>query len=134
MAARRFEHCECAIHIRAKICLGLLDGWNDVRTRREMEHALRASRGGFDRGFVRNVRFDDLQTRVALMLLKIGTPADDEAIEDAHVPAPLDQPIDEMTADETCAARYKIDHNTLADGPVAVFVKFASDSVVCPRS
>ena len=68
------------------------------------------------------------------MLLKIGAPADDETVEDAHVPASVDQAIDEMAADEACAARYKIDHNILADGPIAVFVKFASDSVVCPRS
>ena len=66
-------------------------------TRREMEHALRASRGRVDRGFVGNVRFDDLQPRVAMMLLKIGALADDEAIEDAHVLTSADQPIDEMT-------------------------------------
>ena len=120
MAARCLENNECAIHICAKISLGLLDGRNNVRTRREMEHALRARRRGVDRCFVGNVRFDNFQPRVAVMLLKIGTPADDETVEDAHVPSSVDQPIDEMTADETCAAGDKIDHNILADGPVAV--------------
>ena len=70
-----------------------------------MEHALGASRGRVDGGFVRNVRFDNLQPRVAMVLLKIGAPADDEAIEDAHVPAFVDQPIDEVTSDKTCAAQ-----------------------------
>ena len=120
MAARCLENSECAIHICAKIRLGLLDGRNNVRTRGEMEHALRTRRRRVDRGLVGNVCFDDLQPRVAVMLLKIGTPADNETVEDAHVPSSVDQPIDEMTADESCAAGYKIDHNKLADGPVAV--------------
>src|SRR6185295_7115092 len=80
-----------------------------------MKHALGASTGGIDSILVRDICFDNVQPRVALVLLKIGAPADDEAIEDAHMPALVDQAIDEVASDEACAPSYQIDQNVLAD-------------------
>ena len=54
-----------------------------------------------------------------MVLLKIGAPADDEAIEHAYMPAFVDQPIDKMTSDKTCAASYEI-QSFLAGCPILV--------------
>ena len=56
-----------------------------------------------------------VQPRVALVLLKIGAPTDDEVVEDAHMAALVDQTIDEVASDEACAPSYQIDQNILAD-------------------
>ena len=126
---RRLENGECAIHVRAKIRFGLLDGRNDVGARREMEHALHARASRVDRGLIGNVRFDNFQPRIAMMLLKVGAPADDEAVEDAHAPALVYQAIDEMTADETRAACHQIDHNVLSN-PMTLIVPAPASIVV----
>jgi hypothetical protein len=78
--ARGLENCKCAINICAKICLGLLNGWN-------------------------------------VMLLKVGAPADDKAVEDAHVPSLVDQTIDKVTSNKARAASYQI-HSLPADRPM----------------
>jgi hypothetical protein len=105
---RGLENCKCAINIRAKVCLRLLNGWNDVCTRGQMEYALNVSAGQVDCSFVGNISFDDFQPWVAVMLLKVGAPANDKAVEDAHVPSLVDQPIDKVTSNKARAASYQI--------------------------
>jgi hypothetical protein len=82
-----------------------------------MEHSFRARAGRIDCGFVGNVGFDDFQPRIAVMLLKIGTPADDETIQHADVPAVGDQTIDKVTSNKARAASYQI-HSLPADRPM----------------
>ena len=117
MTARRLKHCECTADVRAEIRFRLLDRRNDVRARRKMKDSLRARASRIDRSLVGNIGFDDFQPRVPVMLPKICAPADDKAIEDADAPAFVDQTINEMTADETCAASDQI-QNFLADFPL----------------
>ena len=114
---RGLENCKCAINIRAKICLGLLNGRNDVCTGGQMEYALNVSAGQVDCSFVGNISFDDFQPWVAVMLLKVGAPADDKAVEDAHVPSLVDQTIDKVTSNKPRAASYQI-HSYPTDRPM----------------
>lgn len=80
-----------------------------------MKHSLGARTGGVDSILVRDICFDNVQPQVALVLLKIGAPAADETVEDAHMPSLVDQAIDEVASDEACAPSYQIDQNALAD-------------------
>ena len=115
---RGLENCKCAINIRAKICLGMLNGWNDVCTRGQMEYPLNVNAGQVDCSFVGNISFDDFQPWVAVMLLKVGAPADNKVVEDAHVPSLVDQTIDKVTSNKARAASYQI-HSFPADRPIS---------------
>jgi hypothetical protein len=76
-----------------------------------MEYALGSRHGCGHGDRVRNIGFDDTQTRISIVLLEVSAPADDQIIEHANR-APLRQKaIHQVTTDKSGAARHQIDSN-----------------------
>ena len=110
MAARGLEHRERAIDIGAKIGFRLLNRRNDVSARRKMENSFRARTRRIDGTHIGNIGLDDLKARIAVVLLQIAAPADNEIVEDANMAALVDQPIDKMASDEARTPCDQIKH------------------------
>ena len=68
------------------------------KTRSASVHAASTAR------YIGNVGLDNLKSRIAVVLLQIAAPADNEIVEHANMPAFVDQPIDKMTSDEARSA------------------------------
>ena len=117
MAARRFQHREGAVHIGAKIGFRLLYRRHDVGARRQMENAFDAGARRIDRARIGDVGLDDLELRIAFVLLQIGAPADNKVVEDAHAAPFGDQPVDKMASDKAGAPSHQINHSNLVDRP-----------------
>ena len=80
-----------------------------------MENALCARARRIDGARIGNVRLDDLKPRIALVLLQIAAPADNEIVEHANTTALVDQTIDKMASDEARTARDQVNQNVPAD-------------------
>ena len=64
-----------------------------------------------------DIGFDDLQPRIAGVLLEIGAAADDETVEHPDRPAFGKQTIDEVAADKAAAACHKVDPRRTLHAP-----------------
>ena len=94
MAARRLKQAKRSIYIGAKVSVWLLNGRNNVSTRRKVENASDTCHRRSYRGRIGDVAIDNLETRVGRMLLEVSPTADYEGVEDSHGTAERNQPID----------------------------------------
>ena len=117
MAARGLKYCERPINIGAKISFGLLNRWNDVGSRRKMENPFDTFARRINRPNIGNVSLDNIESRIALVLFQIATPADNKVVEDTNVTTFIDQTIDKMASDKACAPCHQINHSNLVDRP-----------------
>ena len=72
VAARGLEHRKRAINIGAKICFRLLDRGNDVGASRKMENPFGIRARRIDGAHIGNVGLDDLEPRIAVVLVQIS--------------------------------------------------------------
>jgi hypothetical protein len=91
MSPCRLKHDEGAINVGPKIGVGLLDRWYDVSKRSKVEDSVYPCTGRRDGTCVGNIRLDNLQERVTIMLAQIFPPAADKAIEHANASAARDE-------------------------------------------
>ena len=77
-----------------------------------MENAFGVRARRIDGARIGNVGLDNLKPRIAVVLLQIAAPADNEVVENANMATLVDQPIDKMTSDEARSPCHQINHSS----------------------
>src|SRR5579872_4070125 len=118
--AHRLEHVERGNGVLIEIPARVFGSEPDVGVRRQVEHGLAASHSGAQRVGVERVGFDQRGAWMTQRVLDERALPRREVVEDDDVIADLEQPIDEITADEAGAARYETAHYRSAHRVTAV--------------